>query len=155
MAEVKNGLEGDLYVYSGTTALSGTIAITGTRLAYCEGVGWNWDETVTDVWDRGTFSHWKVGRGKGELTIPTAYVDNMLLWDALDAIVGGSTAPRLQAEIRQYGTAGALEHTVQFANISPNKHFEWKEAEGDGNDTSSRSFDLATRPEHGTGSRIG
>lgn len=154
-SEVKNGIEGDLYVYNGTTLLSGTVAITGTRLAFCEGVSWNWDRTYTDVWDRGTASHWKQGRGKGELTVPQAYVDNGVSIAALAATSTGSTSPRIQAELRCYGTGGNLDHTWQFADISGPKHYEMKEGEGDANDTWSTAFDLFKEPTHATSSRIG
>ena len=154
MAEAKTGLEGDLRIYAGTINWSGTNVITGTRVGFAQGVAWNWDTNMVPIHDRGTFSHWKKGRGKGELTVPTIYVDNMLDLTAFaGGTVTGSSAERLQAELMVYGTSGVMEHTVQFSDIAQ-KHFEMNEPEGDEPVTWSCGFDLKKIPVHAVASRI-
>ena len=155
MGETKTGIEGELYLYNGTVDWSGTISAPGTRAAFVEGVTFSWDRERVDVWDRGTFSHWKAGRGAGEVTIPQAYVDNHVdIITPLDATVNGSTAPRVQGEIRVYGTAGALDHTIQLNDMFL-KHYERNEPEGADKVTWSMGFDIAEEPVHSTSSRLG
>jgi len=154
--EVKTPLEGELSLYVGTIAWgsSGTAqVITGSRVAFCEGVTFSWDETNVPIWDRGSFSHWKKGRGVGELTVPQAYVDNQSMISYLDGTISGSSAPVLQGEIRVLGTLGNMEHALQLKDIAL-KHFERNEPEGDDKISWSMGFDLSTKVVMGTGSRI-
>ena len=154
MAEVKSGIEGELYVYNGTISWSGTIATAGSRLAFVEGASYSWDVDNVPVWDRGTYSHAKIGRGKGELTCPQAYVANEDVITYLAGTSSGSTAPRIQAEIRVFGTAGStLEHTLQFSDLVL-KHYERNEPEGAEKVTWSMGFDYFKAPVKATGSRI-
>ena len=154
--EVKTGIEGDLYLYNGTVDWSGTISAPGTRVAFAEGVTWSWDRERVDVWDRGTFSHWKNGRGNGELTVPQAYVDNQIdTVTPLDAVTTGSTAPRVQAELRIFGTAGLFDHSIQFNDIYL-KHYEQNEPDGADKVTWSMGFDMMEEPVHNVGTaRLG
>ena len=155
MGEAKTGIEGELYLYNGTVDWSGTISAPGTRAAFVEGVTFSWDRDNVPIWDRGTFSHWKAGRGAGEVTIPQAYVDNQTdIITPLDATVNGSTAPRVQGEIRVLGTAGALDHTIQLNDMFL-KHYERNEPEGADKVTWSMGFDIMEEPVHSTSSRLG
>ncbi len=154
MAEIKTGIEGELYVFNGTISWTGTVATAGSRMAFVEGASYSWDIDGVPAWDRGTFSHHKKGRGKGELTIPQAYVANEAIIAYLEGTVSGSTAPRLQAEIRVFGTASStLEHTLQFSDLFL-KHYERNEPEGADKVTWSMGFDYYIEPTKGTGSRI-
>lgn len=152
--EVKTGIEGDLYIYAGTINWA-TSSVTGTRLAFCEGVSYSWDEDHVPIWDRGTYSHYKQGRGKGELSANQSYVDNTVLISSLDSgTVAGSTAPRLQAEMRIYGTAGALDHTVQFSDVVK-KNYGMDEPEGAETNKNKLAFDYYKEPVRSSASRIG
>ena len=154
MPEVKSGIEGELYIYNGTISWSGTIATAGSRIGFCEGVSYSWDQDYVAAWDRGTFSHHKKGRGAGELTIPQTYVANEDIITYLAGTSSGSTAPRIQAEIRIFGTASsALEHTIQFSDLAL-KHYERNEPEGADKVTWSMGFDYYKEPVKATGSRI-
>ena len=148
--EVKTGIEGELYISNSTQSFAGTIAIPGSRFGFVEGVSWSWDQDNVAIHDRGTFSHWKKGRGKGELTVPQVYVDNTDMVAYLVGTVSGSTAPRIQAELRVIGTSGAAEHTLQFSNIAL-KHYERNEPEGAEKVTWSMGFDFMTDVVKGTG----
>ena len=154
MGEVKTGIEGELYVYNGTINWSGTDTATGSRVGFCEGVAASWDIDNIPIWDRGTFSHWKKGRGKGEVTIPKAYVDDLAMVTYLAGTVSGSTAPRIQAEIRCFGTGAALDHTVQLSDMFL-KHYERNEPEGADKISWSMGFDLMKEPVRSTSTRIG
>ena len=151
--EVKTAIESELAICAGSiTWASGTVA--GSRIAFAEGVTYSWDETNVPIWDRGTFSHWKKGRGAGELTVPAAYVDNMSMIDYLaTGTVSGSTAPKIQAELRVVGTAGAMERCIQFKDIAL-KHFERNEPEGDDKISWSMGFDIMKEPTNATASTI-
>ena len=149
-SEVKTGIEGELYISNSTQSFAGTIAIPGSRFGFCEGVSWSWDQDNVAVWDRGTFSHWKKGRGRGELTVPQAYVDNLDMVAYLVGTTSGSTAPRIQAELRVIGTSGAAEYTEQFTDIAL-KHYDKNEPEGAEKVTWNMSFDMMKAVVKGTG----
>ena len=152
--EGKTGLEGDFKLRAGTINFTGTVTVAGSRVGFSEGVTWNFDETVTPIWDRGTASHWKHGRGFGELTLSQTYVDSGSMIAFLDAgTVGGSSFPRIQAEFISYGTAGAVESVWQFSDIAK-KHFEMNEPEGDDMTTWGMSFDLFKKPVLASGTLI-
>lgn len=153
MPEVKTGIEGELYLYNGTIVWSATLAAAGSRVAFCEGASYSWDIDNIPVWDRGTYSHNKKGRGKGELTIPMAYVANETMASYLSGTVAGSSAPRNQAEMRVFGTAGALEHAIQFSDIVL-KHYERNEPEGAEKVTWSMGFDVYKEPGTAAGTKI-
>lgn len=154
MPEVKTALEGELYVLAGTINWSAGSRV-GTRVGFCEGASYSWNRNATGIWDRGTFSHWKSGRGNGELTIPVAYVDNQDVITALESgTVAGSSHPLIQAEIRCLGSAqGNLEHCIQFSDLHL-KGYERNEDGEDGKTTFSMSFDMMKEPVRATATRI-
>jgi hypothetical protein len=152
MAEVKTGIEGEMYIYSGTINWS-TATASGSRFGFVEGVTVSWDQDQVPIWDRGTFSHWKKGRGAGEVSISQAYVDDLGMITYANSTTSGSTAPVLQAEIRCFGSAAALEHTIQLSDIAL-KNFERNEPEGAEKVTWSLGFDLMKIPVRATSSRI-
>ena len=154
MPEVKTGLEGELYLYNGTISWSGTVATTGSRVGFGQGVSYSWDINMIPVWDRGTFSHWKKGRGNGEMTIPQLYVANESLAGYLQGTVSGSTAPVNQAEFRVFGTAGGLEYSVQFSDCALS-HYDRAEPEGDDTNTWSMTLQYMKEPGTSSGTRIG
>ena len=155
MTEAKTGIDGELYVYNGTINWTGTNTVTGTRVGYVQGLTWSFPETNKAIWDRGTITHYLKGRkGPGEMNIPTLYFDSLALTAALAGTVTGSSAPRIQAELRELGTAGALEHTVQFSDIAF-KNQEFTESEGDEVTSFGMNFDLFKIPLRSTSSRIG
>ncbi len=154
MAEIKTGIEGDFYLFNGTFSWSGTTTVTGSRVGFCTGVSYSWDQSGMAVFDRGTASHWKKGRGKGELSVPCIYVDNENIVAYLSGSIAGSSVPRNQAEIRCYGTAGALERSIQFQDVRLAK-YDRKEGEGDAETAFTMNFDLMKEPGTSSGTKIG
>lgn len=154
MAETKTGLEGNFYLKHGTMAFTASATLSGSRVGFAQGVNWNWDENIMPIFDRGTFDHYKKGRGAGEMSIAQAYVDNGDIITYLnDGTFAGSSMARMQGELVVYGTGGAYDHSWQFSNLAIN-HFAMADPEGDEGMTWEMGFLVASEPTLGTAQKV-